>query len=280
VKFSLAVSTHATHFEAVAFQGQAPDRLRQLARLGYDGVELAVRDPAQLDVDTLQAALAETKLVVPAIATGQAWVDEKLSFTSADAAVRAAAIERFHAHLDLAARLKAIAIVGLIRGATPPGAGHAQAMTWLVEALRECAATARALGVELVVEPINRYETDLVNTIGEALALLDWVAADNVGLLPDTFHMNIEESSIEASLRQAGTRIRHFHAADSNRRYPGAGHLDFKRILAALQDSGYRRWVSVEIEPEPEPALSAERALATLRACLPPATSADLSQRH
>jgi sugar phosphate isomerase/epimerase len=270
MKLGIVISTQLTRFDAVAFQGRALDHLRYVAGLGYDGVELAVRDPALLDVAALEAALAQANLVVVAIGTGQAWTDEQLSFTSPDPAVRAAALRRFQSQLALAARLKAMVIVGLIRGRTPPGAARAQALAWLAEALRAGAAAAAELGVELVVEPLNRYETDLVNTVAEGLALLDQVGAGNVGLLADTFHMNIEERSLEDSLRRAGPRLRHFHAADSNRHYPGAGHLDFPRLLAALRATGYRGWVSVEVLPEPSAEAAAERALDTLRRSLPP----------
>jgi sugar phosphate isomerase/epimerase len=266
VKLGIVISTHLTRFDAVAFQGEVLDHLRSVARLGYDGVELAVRDPAQLEVAALQAALAQANLSVVAIGTGQAWTDEGLSFTSADPAVRAAARRRFHSQLALAARLQSLVIVGLIRGVASPETGRAQAMAWLAEALRDGAAAAADLGVALVVEPLNRYETNLVNTVAEGLALLDQVGAGNVGLLADTFHMNIEEPSIEASLRLAGPRLRHFHAADSNRHYPGAGHLDFGRILRALHDeAGYQGWISVEVLPEPSAETAAERALSALR---------------
>jgi sugar phosphate isomerase/epimerase len=268
MKLGIVISTQITRFDAVAFQGHVLEHLRHVAGLGYDGVELAVRDPALLDANALQAALSQAHLVVVAIGTGQAWTDEQLSFTDPDPAVRAAAQRRFHSQLSLAARLQAMVIVGLIRGRTAPGASRAQALGWLAEALREGAAAAAELGVELVVEPLNRYETDLINTVAEGLALLDQVGAANVGLLADTFHMNIEEPSLEDSLRLAGPRLRHFHAADSNRHYPGAGHLDFPRLLAALQATGYRGWVSVEVLPEPSAAAAAERALQTLRAGL------------
>lgn len=265
MKLSIVVSAQPSHFEAVAFKGDFTRHIEQVAHIGYEGVELAVRDPSLIDVKALETLLAQNGLAVPAIGTGQAWGEERLSFTDVDANVRAAAIHRFKSHIRLAARFKAATIMGLIRGVTPPGVGRSQALSWLVDALRECAETALALGVELVVEPINRYETDLINTIDEGLALVERVGAANVGLLPDTFHMNIEEPSIEASLRRAGPWIKHFHVADSNRRYPGAGHLDFERILSTLSELNYPGWLSAEILPEPDARVAAERGLNHLR---------------
>ncbi len=93
--------------------------------------------------------------------------------------------------------------------------------------------------------------------------------ADNFGLLPDTFHMNIEEPDIYASIRQAGDRIFHFHVADSNRWYPGAGHLDFPKILDTLFETGYTGFVSGEFLPKPDAETAAQRAIANLRQWAP-----------
>jgi len=91
------------------------------------------------------------------------------------------------------------------------------------------------------------------------------VGADNFGLLLDTFHMNIEEPVIEESIRACDDRIFHFHVADSNRWYPGAGHLDFESILEALFATGYRGFVSGEFMPLPDADTSAKRSIAYLR---------------
>ena len=137
-------------------------------------------------------------------------------------------------------------------------------MDWLVAALQEICAAAPH-GVRLALEPINRYETTLVNTVAEGLALLDRVGAANMGLLLDTFHMNIEDPSLTESVRLCGDRIFHFHVADSNRWYPGAGHIDFAAVLRALQATGYQGFVSGEFMPRPDGDTAAERAIAYLR---------------
>ncbi len=87
-------------------------------------------------------------------------------------------------------------------------------------------------------------------------------ARRTLGLLLDTYHMNIEEPSIETSIRAAGPRIYHFHVADSNRWPPGGGHLDFAAILRALAATGYGGFVSGEFLPAPDAATAAQRGLA------------------
>jgi sugar phosphate isomerase/epimerase len=273
MKLSIVLSTHTAQFQAVAFKGDFEANVAKVAHMGYDGVELAIRDPNLVDADELLRVVSTHGLEVPAIGTGQAWGEEGLSFTDPDATVRAAAIQRVREHVPLAARFDAASgercrtaiIIGLLRGIVKPGVDYDQAMDWLVEALQACSAAAAPHGVHLALEPINRYETTLVNTVARGLTLIERVGADNFGLLLDTFHMNIEEPSIEESIRACGNRIFHFHVADSNRWYPGAGHLDFRRILEALFAAGYQGYVSGEFMPHPDAGTSAQKAIAYLR---------------
>jgi sugar phosphate isomerase/epimerase len=119
--------------------------------------------------------------------------------------------------------------------------------------------------VRIALEPLNRYETSLIARVSEGLDLIAQIGADNMGLLLDTYHMNIEEPIIEDSIRTAGDRIFHFHVADSNRWYPSAGHLDFRSVLDALFETGYQGYVSGEFMPLPDPDTAGERAIAYLR---------------
>ncbi|MDX2436069.1 MAG: 5-keto-L-gluconate epimerase [Acidobacteriota bacterium] len=266
MNLSVVLSTHAAAFQAVAFKGDFEANVAKIASWGYDGVELAVRDPALVNAGQLERVVAEHKLVVPAIGTGQAWGEEGLSFTSDDPAVRAAAIKRISSHIPLAAHLDAIVILGLIRGITPEGQTHEQSMVYLVDAIQECATAAEGTGVRFALEPMNRYETDLIHSARDGLELIERVGKDNFGLLLDTFHMNIEESDIGASIRMCGDRIFHFHVADSNRWYPGAGHMDFGAILDDLEITGYQGFISGEFMPLPDADTAAKHAAAFLRA--------------
>jgi sugar phosphate isomerase/epimerase len=265
MKLSIVLSTQAARFEAVAFQGAFETNISKIANWGYDGVELAIRDPRLVDAGMLEKVLTSHGLKVPAIGTGQAWGEEKLSFTSKDPSVRDAAVERIQSHIPLAKRFNAIIILGLIRGVSPPGQSHAQSMQYLVENLQKCAEVAAAQGVRFALEPINRYETDLIHAVSEGLDLLDMVGADNLGLLLDTFHMNIEEPGIEKSILSCGKHIFHFHVADSNRWYPGGGHLDFASILKALFSTGYQGYVSGEFMPKPDADRAAQLGITHLR---------------
>lgn len=265
MKLSIVLSTQIARFAAVAFKGDFVSNIAKIAGMGYDGVELAIRNPELTDAEDLMSVVANHGLDIPAIGTGQAWGEEGLSYTDPDPAIRAAAIQRTRSHIPLAARTGAVVIIGLLRGIVKTGVSHEQAMDWLVEALKQCCAAAQPHGVRIALEPINRYETTLINNAYQGMELLERIGADNMGLLLDTFHMNIEEPVIEESIRACGNRVFHFHVADSNRWYPGAGHLDFKSILKTLFDSGFQGYVSGEFMSVPDADTSARRSIAYLR---------------
>lgn len=265
MQLSMVLSTHAAKFQAVAYKGDFEQNVVKIASYGYDGVEPAVRDPGLVDHDRLIAAVSKHGLTIPAIGTGQAWGEEHLSFTDPDAKVRQQAVERIASHVPLAKKAGAVIIIGLVRGIVQDGVSESQALEWMFDSFKTCVEIAGEEGVRIAFEPLNRYETQLLNTAKEGLELIDRVGADNLGLLLDTFHMNIEESSIEESIKTCGDRIFHFHVADSNRWYPGAGHLDFRGILEALYSTGYSGFVSGEFLAVPDADVAAQKALHYLR---------------
>jgi sugar phosphate isomerase/epimerase len=134
-----------------------------------------------------------------------------------------------------------------------------------MECLRECTRAAAEEGVTILLEPLNRYERDYLNTVEEGVRVIRKVDVPNLKLLADTFHMNIEEANITASLRTAGKALGHVHLVDSNRQAPGYGHLDFRDVLRVLRDVGYAGYLSFEILPLPTFRQAAEDAIRTVR---------------
>lgn len=266
MKLALVISAEDTAFDAVAMRGGWADAARAAASLGFDGVELAVRDPAHVDAGALDRLLRETGLGLPAVGTGQAFLTDGLSLSHPDEGVRARAIERVEAHVRLAARFDAAVIIGLIRGRVMDE--RRAAVARLAAAFDPLLRSAEREGVWLLIEPINRYETDLLNTLDEALDFVLELGAPRVGLLADTFHMNIEEVSFDRALRAAGARLRHVHTADSNRHAPGWGHLDFAAVLGTLRAMRYTGWLGAEILPRPDPLAAAQQTITHLRSLL------------
>jgi sugar phosphate isomerase/epimerase len=202
-------------------------------------------------------------MVVPAIGTGQILSEEGLSFTNPDIEIRRRAIERVKLHVHLASKLNAQVIIGLARGQINKELSADLQEQWLIEAFTECASADRS--VNLVIEPINRYETNVINSVESGLGFLERVGMDNIGLLLDTFHMNIEEPSIINSIQQAREKCFHFHIADSNRWYPGAGHINFQEIADTLKEINYEGFLTAEMLPLPDPDTSAVKTIEYMR---------------
>ncbi|MGC8795173.1 MAG: sugar phosphate isomerase/epimerase family protein, partial [Bryobacteraceae bacterium] len=117
---------------------------------------------------------------------------------------------------------------------------------WAVEGYRELGPVLDAHGVTLAIEPLNRFETYFLNTVADAIALVDEVGHPRVGVLLDTFHLNIEEKDLGAAYRLAGPRLKHVHACENDRGTPGTGHVEWEAVFAALRDVGYDGWLTIE----------------------------------
>jgi sugar phosphate isomerase/epimerase len=148
-----------------------------------------------------------------------------------------------------------------MQGRHGDGVDQATAMAYLADALEELGEFAAQQGVILIYEPLNRFETNLVNTIESGLHLLDQLSTRNVKLLADLFHMNIEEASIADSIRQGGDQIGHVHFVDSNRKPAGNGHIDLTSVSAALAEINYQGYVSAEALPWPDSLTAAKTTI-------------------
>lgn len=122
-----------------------------------------------------------------------------------------------------------------------------QAWEWLVEIFVQCADFARDHRIIIAIEPLNRYETNMINNTQESLRLVNEVGSPALKVMYDTYQMNIEEASFVQSVKQAGDQLVHVHVADNNRLAPGKGHIDFKEVLKALKSIGYQGYLSLEV---------------------------------
>jgi sugar phosphate isomerase/epimerase len=243
---------------------------RRLEKLGYDGVELmgdlAAYSPAEAGQILSDRGLAVLSLT-----------PENVDLAHPDPAIRAEAIDYYLRLLDFGAALgrpvvSCHGLVGRIRAV----ASQAEEWGLFVQAVRHIADRAQSLGLSIVMEVLNRYEAHLLNTGAEALEFIADVGAGNVGILLDAYHMNIEEPSPAVALRQVGTRLGLYHAADSNRQALGRGHTDFGAQLAALDEIGYAGPIIMECTapgPDPFTAIKDENSLPWLETYLKESSS-------
>lgn len=188
-------------------------------------------------------------------------MEEGLSLSDPDKSIRKKHIEIMKRQIELASNFDAIVPVGLVRGRIKEGFILKDTEGWFAESLFECEKIAREFGVTLALEPLNRYETNFINTLDEGIEFIKKIGFQNVKILADTFHMNIEEVSIPRAIIAACDYISHTHFADSNRCAPGDGHLNFQDIINALMKIGYEGFVAMEMLPKPDPVTAAKRAV-------------------
>lgn len=239
--------------------------LTQVKEHGFDAVEIFPPHADDLDGLALRNQLRAHGLQLAAMGTGAGWVRRRLTLTDPDPHVRMCARDFIGAVIDFAGGFGAPAIIGSMQGRWGGEVSKEQALAWLREELDQLGPRAHALESTLLLEPLNRYESNLFNTVAETLAFLDTLRTKNVNLLCDLFHMNLEEADIAAALRLAGPRLGHVHFADSNRRAIGLGHTDIAPIAAALKDVGYTGYVSAEVLPLPDAANAARQTMASFR---------------
>lgn len=218
--------------------------IREARRIGYDFIETPPTPPGSAVTRATREALAETGLGATVCLGLSADQDP----TSLDDAVRARGEQFLNDAVDTCAEIGGFMVSGITYSAFQkylvpcPPEGRAAA----VEVIRKVARRAEPHNIEIGLEVVNRYETNLLNTAAQALDFCHATEMANVKIHLDSFHMNIEETDIPQAILNAGNRIGFFHIGDSNRGYLGAGNIDFNPYFRALFQSGYTGPISFE----------------------------------
>ena len=219
----------------------------RVAELGYDVIEVCIEDPQRITSEWLVQESQRTGINVGIC--GAFGPDRDVS--DPDPHGRENGIAYLRGCIDVAAAVGSPHVAGPMFSAT----GRAELLEpaerqarWQnsVESLRAVADYAADRGVRLAIEPLNRFETDMVNTVEQGLNLCDDIGRENVGLLVDTFHMNIEEKDIADAVRKAGSRIFHVQVSENDRGTPGSGHVPWDTFFQSLQDINYSGQIVVE----------------------------------
>ncbi len=217
---------------------------------GYDGVEISLMPASDSDYTAMKMEIDRIGLGI-VCSTG---LTDATDISSADAGIRRSGIEYLKRCLETSAELGS-AILGGVTYAPwfsfPADDDLRVYAERSIESLREVAVAADAVGVDLCVEVLNRFETYMFNTVLQANDFLDQIDHPSVKIELDTFHMNMEEADLAAAIRLAGERLGHFQCAASNRAMPGEGHIDWGAVSRALDDVGYAGWLVVETFPNP-----------------------------
>ncbi len=233
------------------YEGSFTDGIAYAKKLGYDRVEIHATSVEELKDPGLYDALEACRIRVSALGTGRLYVNAGLSLTSQDPKNRSEAIRQLRGFIDCAQKLDCLVILGCVRGNIPALANRPKVLKLLGESLKELDQYAQERSVYMVFEPINRYENNYLCSTYEIADFIRHNALTNTRMMIDTFHMNIEEKDIRQSILDNLPYIKYAHFADSNRLWPGQGHMDFSMILETLLSNGYNGVISAECLPLP-----------------------------
>lgn len=219
---------------------------------GYDFVELLVPEPGEIDLVQARKALDGAGLGVVLAAR----VNLQRNLSAAEKDAHRAGIDYLKYTVDCAIGLGATIVGGpltgnplVFAGRPPQPVAEDERLARkqrCVEGLQEAGDYAASAGVTLAVEPLNRFESDVLCTTQQAVELLDAVDHPGVRMMLDTFHMHMEESSIAEAILLAGVRVAHFQANENHRGFPGTGATDWVSVCRALHQIGYTGPISLE----------------------------------
>lgn len=249
------------------FHDDVSNACRIASELGFDAVELFAPSADAIQALPLADLLKQHSLKLAAVGTGAGMVVHKLQLCDSDSSRRKQAEQFIRDIISVGAEFGAPAIIGSMQGKWDDVVDQPTATGYLRDAVQRLGDHAKSLGTTLIYEPLNRYETNMANTLAQGVELLKPLATNSVKLLADLFHMNIEEVSIAEALRDAGDFIGHVHFVDSNRQAAGQGHIDFAPIASALSSIGYVGYVSAEAFPIPDSLTTARQTIETFRKC-------------
>jgi sugar phosphate isomerase/epimerase len=224
-----------------------------LKPLNFDGIELSLLEPEKIDVKKIIEVKESCEMEIPALGTGGTYIRFGYSLGHIDETKRRKAIERIEKYIGFARETDSKVIIGLIRGRYNFESSAKKERLNIISSLKECCRSAENNNVDLIFEPINRFEVDSYNTISESVKLIEEIRSDNLKLLIDSFHTYLEEDPlyIWEYLKDKTHYVAHLHLADDNRRAPGTGHFDFRTFLNIFKESGYNGFASIETIMKP-----------------------------
>lgn len=224
-----------------------------LKSLNYDGIELSLLEPEKIDVKKIIEIKDSYEMEIPALGTGSTYIRFGYSFGDANELIRKKAIERIEKYIEFARETQAKVIIGLIRGRYKHDNTPQKERVNIISSLKKCCSLAEDSNVQLLFEPINRFEVDSYNTISESIKLIEDLGSSNLKLLIDSFHVYLEEDPdyIWEYLKKCIRYVGHVHLADTTRRAPGSGHFDFKTFLKIFKALEYADFFSIETIMKP-----------------------------
>lgn len=219
--------------------------IQKAADMGFDGVEIPIFEPDNVDVEATKDALGAAGMEC----TTCSILGDDRDLISDDPAIRENAKKYMKDCVEISAALGSPIFCGPLYSAVGKLVGRSRTQEeWdlAVTGLRELAKVAGENGVTLAIEPLNRFETYFINIAEDAVKLVRDVDHPNIKVHLDTFHMNIEEKNLYEAIRNTGELLSHMHCCENDRGAPGSGHVDWDGVFKALHELNYDGWIVIE----------------------------------
>jgi sugar phosphate isomerase/epimerase len=263
--YCIAIGSYApAGYPAIYKTEDILENIRKAHNFGYAGIEWHLKAPNNGDIIRVTKLCESLDMPITSIGTGMACAYDGLSLMHTDSEVRMQTVVRLKEFIDMGAQLGSIVIIGSIKGSIPVGGVKEIYEAYLNDNLKIVMDYAEKKNVQVVLEVLNRYECNLLNTAEQMNEFIEKFGSSLLKTHLDTFHMNIEEPNMCESISNCKT-LGHIHFADSNRMYPGAGHIDFSRIEHELKRKGFQGNIAIECLPYPEPDVAAKKTIEYLK---------------
>ena len=250
----------------IVLRGDIDYLVRTAKEIGYEGIELQVRDPQRFDAKNLRAVADQAGLAFTAIATGRELSENGLSLIDDDSVARRAAIDKLKLHIDMGEVIGAPIIIGIIRSKIADPGKVNYYMERLGKAVLELTDYAAKKNVVVLVENVLSLFSNYLNTMRQVMDFIVKLDRPNLRVHLDTYSMLMEDNCIRSAVEYCAPKLAYVHFSDSARLFPGGGNVDFKTHMKALLNVGYRGWVATECVPLPDETTCARYALRYMRA--------------
>lgn len=250
----------------VTLRGDIEHVAKTVKEVGYEAIELHMKDPQKFDWKNLRAVADQAGLTYSAIATGREFGENGLCLIDDDPARRRAAVDRLKIHVDMAEVIGAMVVVGTMRSKIRDFSRYEYYLNFLTEAKLELADYAAKKGVVILVENILASISNYLNTMRQVTDYVNRLDRPNILVHLDTYSMLMEDNDIRAAVEYCAPKLKYVHFADSARLFPGGGNVDFKTHMKALKKVGYTGYVVTECVPLPDELTCARNGLAYMKA--------------
>lgn len=264
VKFAYAFQTTETKKQLLSAKGDPEEVMKKLADIGYDAVELLVRDPKKSEFGHLMKIMERNNLETASLGTGPMAADDGLAFCSADNTIRKEAVKRIFELIRWSAEFRSTINIGKLRGNIDEN-NHEESWKFMTHSFETVLEEAHKYDVKILIEPQNETQINSLNTTGETIEFIDKLDSSHLGVMLDLFHLESEDKTNAELIKDVSHKLGYIHLSDSERAVPGQGVFNIREFINIINDINKELFVGLEIKQEDNQVETANTAYQVLK---------------